>query len=242
MNNKPHCPVVFVSESNQQNAIFNQIKSSGKENIQIIVNDKLSKGNSKNMLQDVIGEIRFPDSNRAMDSTLLVSGFDSYYGSTELSINFPETGAGFLTHVAITRGLFYLSQQYRDFRHNLMSYFSSTRFKNYTSLDFFFKKNDHSHFTTGIEKIVVFNKLNGSKSLTIKVYNVASKGGESAAEELEFIQNLQTIGKRHGISLNVSTSPNTYFKDFKNPTFVIDDAYDGKNFSISDLSSKIFFL
>lgn len=211
---------------------MNQIKSGDSEKLQIIVGDKLSKGNNKSRFQDIVGEIRYPDSNRAMDSTLLVSGFDSVYGSTELNINFPQTGAGFLAHTAISRGLYYLTQQYRDFRHNIMSYYSTTGFSQHASLDYFFKKNDHSHFTTGIDKIVVLNRLTASKDLTIKVYNVASQEEGQETEQIEFITTLQNVGKKYGFKVVSTTSPQAYFRDFKNPTFVIEDEYNGQEFDL----------
>lgn len=177
-----------------------------------------------------------------MDSTLLVSGFDSVYGSTELNINFPQTGAGFLAHTAISRGLYYLTQQYRDFRHNIMSYYSTTGFSQHASLDYFFKKNDHSHFTTGIDKIVVLNRLTASKDLTIKVYNVASQEEGQEIEQIEFITTLQDVGKKYGFKVVSTTSPQAYFRDFKNPTFVIEDEYNGQEFDLESFQNKIAFL
>ena len=68
-----------------------------------------------------------------------------------------------MAQAAISRGLFYLTQQYKEFKHNIMSYYSSTSYAKHESFEFFLKKNDHSHFTTGVEKIVVFNRITSSK-------------------------------------------------------------------------------
>ena len=51
-----------------------------------------------------------------MDSTMLVSSLDSFYISTEAVLNYPETVAGALAHMTILRGVYYLTQQYREFK------------------------------------------------------------------------------------------------------------------------------
>jgi hypothetical protein len=80
---------VFVKDNNSINQILKSIKSSDSDKLQAIVSEKLNSGTNKENFQDLVGEIRYPDSNRSVDSTLLVSGFDQVYGSTEMNINFP---------------------------------------------------------------------------------------------------------------------------------------------------------
>jgi hypothetical protein len=53
---------------------------------------------------------------------------------------------------------------------------------------------------------------------------------------------LQTVGKKYGIKVSFTTSSSAYFRDFKNPTFVIEDEYDGQNFDLTQFGNKVAFL
>jgi len=169
---------------------------------------------------------------------MLVSGIDSFYGSSEANWNFPETGAGLLAHMTINRGLFYLTQQYRDFRHNLMNYFSCSKFDNFSSLDNFFKKNDHSHFTTGIDQVVILKRLTSSSRLRVVVHNVK----EDDSLQFTYLDELTRISAKYGIETNIEFNQNTYFQQFTAPTIVIEDDYEQGGFELEGLVPKVNLL
>lgn len=170
-------------------------------------------------MTDIIGELR-PKGAQPMSSTMLVSGLDSLFLSTEGVYNFAESGAGALAHASVHRSLYYLTLQYPEFSHNLMSYFSKTRYSDFLSVDLFFKKNDHSHFTSGISEIVVLKTLSStSRNLRCVVYNV----DEANQLEFTYLDSLRVSAQEKGLNLVVEFKSSTFFQQFSGPTVVIED-------------------
>ena len=170
-----------------------------------------------------------------MQSTMLVSGFDSLFVSTEGVFDFASSGAGLLAHTAIQRNLYYLTQLYPEFSHNIMSYFSNTKYDNFSSVDNFFKKNGHSHFTTGITEMLVFKRINSSSTLKLKVYGV----DESNSLEFNYLDELVESASKVNIKVEIDFIAEAYFKHFVVTTVVIEDEYDGKAFNVQDYTQKV---
>jgi len=93
-----------------------------------------------------------------------------------------------------------------------------------------------------VDKIVVFNRINSSKQLTLKVYNVASEEEIDDGSFPLLIKTIQKLSKNYGIKVSVSATSSSYFKDFKNPTIVIEDEYSGENFDLEVYSNKVSLL
>lgn len=174
-----------------------------------------------------------------MDSTLIVSNFDSLYGVNSRVINFPDNGAGLLTHLTINRAVYYLTQQYKDIKQNFISYFSSTKFDGYASLDQFFKGNSHSHFTSGISEALVFQRLTSSKNFQIVVYNVK----EADSLDFGYLDEFVAVCEKYGLEVDIQfKGEQSFFNQFTGTTIVFEDEYDGSPFSIEDFQAKIWAL
>lgn len=159
------------------------------------------------------------------------------YGSNSKIINFPGNGAGLLAHLTLNRGIYYLTQQYKDIKSNFISYFSSTKFHSFSSVDGFFKSNPHSHFTSGINQAVVFERISSSKKIQIVVYNV--KDDESL--NFEYLNDFIAICENYEIEVDVSfKGEQSYFNQFAGPTIVFKDKYDGEDFQIEGFKNKIW--
>lgn len=143
-----------------------------------------------------------------MKSTLLVSGLDTHFVSSERVFDFASQGAGLLAHSTIQRNLFYLTQLYPEFSQNVISFFANSQYNNFSSVDHFLKKNDHSHFTTGIIDVVVLKRLSSSKTLTAKVYGV----DESNSLEFEYLDSLISEAKKLGIQVETQFDAQPYLQ------------------------------
>ena len=121
-----------------------------------------------------------------------------------------------------------------------MNYFSALKLNSFSSVDQFLKKNDHSHFTTGIKQIVILKRLTSSRRIKAKVYNVK----EDDKLEFTYLDDLVAIAKKYRIEVDIELIGNTYFQQFAGETIVFEDDY-GKqvtNFDVDAFKAKVNLL
>lgn len=156
-----------------------------------------------------------------MDSRkrLIISGYDSFYGSGSKIIDFTQNGASHLVHASLARSLAYVQDQYQDLQNNVVHYFSATSFDKFSSVANYFKKNQHTYYISGLEVALILKRVTSEPNLHITVYNSI----EDQHKNLEFLQDLLAVAKAHGIDVRVSTNPDPYVANLLVPTLVIED-------------------
>lgn len=129
-----------------------------------------------------------------------------------------------MAHLSLARSLKFAADQYGDIEHNVVHYLAATSFDSFSSVAHYFKKNQHSYFTSGIEVCMVLKRLTSDSHLDLTVHNV----DESNALNFEFINELLSSAKLAGIVVKVSYKAEPFIPGIVVPTVVFDDKSAGK--------------
>jgi hypothetical protein len=171
------------------------------------------------------GEVKREKSSSAQGKNrLLVSGYDSYTITGSKLIDFSQNGAGLLAHLSIARSLKFAADQYGDVENNMIHYLAATSFNEFSSVAHYFKKNQHSYFTAGIELCIVFRRLTSDSHLDITVHNL----DESSSVDFDFLDGLIAAAKHGGMSVNVAYAAEPFIAGIVAPTVVVSDRSSGK--------------
>lgn len=150
---------------------------------------------------------------------LLISGYDSFYGSGSKIIDFSQNGACHLVHASVARSLAYVQDQYQDLANNVVHYFSATSFDKFSSVANYFKKNQHTYYISGLEVALILKRITSEPILHVTVYNSI----EDKHKDLDFVKELVATGKARGIVVKVVGNPEPYITGLVVPTLVIED-------------------
>jgi hypothetical protein len=234
LQNNHHMPLYFIDEAQKINARFGKVLQN--PNSKLIATTGLGTNHAKLKLTDFIGEVKEPGSmSTTGNSRLIISAIDAYFGTDSKLIDFTLNGAGALAHLSVARALIHVVDQYRDLPHNVIHYFSSTGFDNFSSIASYFKKNQHSYFTTGIDHCLVFKRISSEASFDITVYNV----DESNRLDYDYLKAFEELAAAAGIIVNVNFKPTPFIVGLTMPTVVIEDEPKSEKFNQQGFESKV---
>lgn len=171
-------------------------------------------------------------------SRLLISGFDSYFITGNRPVDATLTSTGHIAHLSIARSLIHVVDQYKEVANNVVHYFTGSSFDDFSSISGFFKKNQHSYFTAGIEHCIVFKRITSDPHIDITVYNL----DEANRLDYEYLKQLEEIASASRISVHIEYRAETYIPGIVAPTIVIEDSPRSDHFNQEDFQAKVAVL
>lgn len=125
--------------------------------------------------------------------------------------------------------------QYKEAPHNVFHYFTGSSFDGFSSVANYFKKNQHSYFTSGIEHCVVFKRVTSDSHIDITIYNL----DEANRLDYEYLRALEDFASQARIAVHIEYSPESYIQGINVPTIVIDDVPRSDAFDLEAFKTKI---
>lgn len=125
--------------------------------------------------------------------------------------------------------------QYKEAPHNVFHYFTGSSFDDFSSVASYFKKNQHSYFTSGIEHCVVFKRITSDAHIDITVYNL----DEANRLDYEFLKALEEFASQARIAVHIEYSPEPFIPGITLPTVVIDDVPRSDAFDLEGFKAKV---
>ena len=123
-------------------------------------------------------------------------------------------------------------------RQNIVNYVTFTGHNNYNGFSEYYKANQHSHFTSGVNKILVLKTLSSTPRLKIKIHNIEEKDQFNH----QILETLVNLGERRGIPVTFSFESDQFFDKVLTPTLVVDDELKDTNLDINLIINKIELL